>query len=55
MKELIMVATGWWCSDEKDNRKELYGPDSIRCVDFFELWRKSVENSISPDHIVVVE
>jgi len=52
----VMVGSGWWCSSETpDERNVLYGDDDIRSSDFFELWHESVFRSIAPNFIVVID
>lgn len=53
------IGTGWWCSTVAEAivnpHRKLLGSPSVRSVDFFETWLKSVWSVSSPSSIVVVD
>lgn len=50
----IMVASGWWSGEEGD-RSDRYGDDYIRGLEFRKLWKRAINEYISPDLIFVVD
>lgn len=56
MKASFILCTGWWCDNNDSNdRAKKYGDESLRKVDFFNEWYRSVNKFISPSHIIVVD
>lgn len=48
MKYKYIITSGWWCTDDKDERLQLIGSESIRSKQFHDQWFKAIENYASP-------
>jgi hypothetical protein len=50
-----LIATGWWCSDDRDDRDCRKGDEIIRSREFHALWHECVTKYANAEEILVID
>lgn len=50
-----MIASGWWCSNDVNDRSESFGSGAQRKSEFHSLWHESISTFTNPEQIVIID
>lgn len=50
-----VITSGWWCGDVEHEIRKVQGSDTIRSVEFFKEWKKSIYKNSNPKKIMVLD
>jgi len=50
-----IIASGWWCGDDQDDRTKRLGSEAIRSKEIHSLWSQCTERFASPEEVLVID